>query len=143
MTDPSPERTLRDAVVSAGLAPGSRLLVAVSGGLDSVTLLDTVCNLSSESDFGWKIRVGHINHGLRGPESDSDEALVRALCRRYDLALDVTLVDTQAWAARQRLSIEQAARELRYNALREILRAWNGDHILLGHHQEDQAETLL
>lgn len=137
----SPQDTLTDAMRKLALPRGARLLLAVSGGPDSVALLDTAARLAPTA--GWALRIGHINHGLRGDESDADERFVRRLAGMYGLHIDVERVDVGDLAARAHQSIEVAAREARYRALRRWLRAWPGDVILTGHTLDDQAETVL
>jgi tRNA(Ile)-lysidine synthase len=99
--------------------------------------------LSLQPENRWEIRLTHVNHSLRGADSDEDEAFVRALAQRLNLAVDVVRVNTAAHAAHHRLSIETAARELRYEELRRALHAWGGDVIAVGHQSDDQAETVL
>ncbi len=132
-----------------------KLLLAVSGGVDSVVL----CELCHQA--GLDYIIAHFNFQLRGEESERDEAFVRQLAQKYNRELLVRRVDTQAYAATNKLSIQVAARELRYSWFREItgrsgepivdptslaipasgLRApqW----ILTAHHLDDNIETLL
>lgn len=118
----------------AGIPPG-RILVAVSGGPDSVALLRAL------QDSVRDIAIGHVNHGLRGKESDADEAFVRALAAGLSVPLMVARVDTPAEA--RGASLEATARRLRYHALGAMLNDWGGDFIATGHTQDDQAETVL
>lgn len=113
--------------------PPGRALVAVSGGPDSVALLRAL------SESGRDIAVAHVNHGLRGDESDEDEQFVRGLGGRLGLPVFVRTLETGHPAARS----ENGARRLRYAALQSILDAWPGDFVVTGHMEEDQAETLL
>ncbi len=140
-TSPPPQDTLVEAVRCLALPRGARLLLAVSGGPDSVALLDTAAKLAP--DLGWQLRIGHINHRLRGEESDEDERFVRHLAQQYGLDIDVERIDVAGLAASSHRSIEVAAREARYRALRAWLRAWPGDAIVTGHTLDDQAETVL
>jgi tRNA(Ile)-lysidine synthase len=144
MSPPSSnEDPLIKAVSALDIPIESRLLVAVSGGPDSVALLDSLHRITVSGRRAWTLRVGHVNHGLRGQESDGDEAFVRALAAQWGLSLDVQHVQTMAFAASHKLSTEAAARELRYRALEDMLTRWPGDFILTGHTQDDQAETLV
>jgi tRNA(Ile)-lysidine synthase len=116
-----------------------RMVVAVSGGPDSVALLLALADLRSE---GFEIICGHVNHHLRGADSDADEAFVRDLCARLKIefhAADGTL-DREAVKAR---GIEAAAREIRIARLHEIRRNTNARYIATAHQKNDQAETVL
>lgn len=123
------------------LARGERLLVGVSGGPDSVALLDALAALAPE--FGWKLRVAHFNHQLRGTDADADEAFVRELAAGYGLALSAGRGDVRAFAATQKLSIEDAARRLRHGFFQDTARALGLSKLALGHTADDQVETLL
>lgn len=127
----------------AGVSAGARILVAVSGGPDSVALLSALRDLASDPDRHWRLRVGHVNHELRGEESETDAEFVLLLARRLGLEVEAVRVDTAAHAAQRRLTLEAAGRELRYAALDSMLERWPGDVIATGHTQDDQAETLL
>lgn len=133
--------SLSSAVLAAGIPSGARLLVAVSGGPDSVALLDILGQLAADEE--WSLAVGHVNHCLRGEESDRDEQFVRTLARDRSLPIFAKSVDTRKHALGSRLSIESAARELRHSALSWMLESWPGDFIVTGHTQDDQAETIL
>jgi tRNA(Ile)-lysidine synthase len=137
------EDPLRKAVTEAGIAPEARILVAVSGGPDSVALLDALCRACAGERPKWTLRVAHINHGLRGAESDEDERFVRDFASVRGLAIDVGRIDMAAHDGGTKRSPEEAARELRYAALRGILDRWQGDVIATGHTANDQAETLM
>jgi tRNA(Ile)-lysidine synthase len=132
---------LTRAVLACSLPAETRLLVAVSGGPDSVALLATVWR--AMADQQWEVRAGHVNHTLRGEESEADEHFVRRLCDQLSVPLEVARVETAAEAARRRLGIETAARELRYRELLVMLAAWPGDLLLTAHTADDQAETLV
>ena len=113
------------------------MLVAVSGGADSVALLDVLVRA------GYSCIAAHCNFHLRGAESDRDEAFVRELCAHMNVPLEVQDFDTQRYAAQQKVSIEVAARELRYTWFGEIARTKECQAIAVAHHQNDQAETIL
>ena len=120
-----------------GLQKNATVLLAVSGGMDSVVL----CHLSKEA--GLSFAIAHCNFGLRGEESNRDEAFVRNLGEQYGAAVYVKKFDTQAFADEQKLSIQEAARNLRYQWF-ESLREENGfAYTLLAHHANDNIETLL
>lgn len=113
------------------------VLVAVSGGADSVGLLDVLVRA------GYKCVAAHCNFGLRGAESDRDEAFVRELCAQIGVPLEVKRFETRAYAQQQHVSIEVAARELRYKWFDEVAREQGCQAVAVAHHQNDQAETVL
>jgi tRNA(Ile)-lysidine synthase len=116
---------------------GQRYLLAVSGGIDSVVL----CQLSREA--GLHFAIAHCNFGLRGEESERDEAFVRSLGGRYGANVFVKKFDTAAFAEAQRLSIQEAARKLRYDWFEELRKEHGFAYTLLAHHANDNIETLL
>lgn len=119
------------------LEPGSKVLVALSGGADSVALLLVLKSL------GYNCEAIHCNFHLRGEESNSDEEFVKQLCKRTDTKAETIHFDTAAYSKEHRISIEMAAREQRYKAFEER-RAQIGAHaIAVAHHRDDTAETLL
>src|SRR5580658_2980435 len=119
-------------------APEDRLLVAVSGGLDSVVL----CELAHRAGFNFTI--AHCNFKLRGAESDRDEAFVRELARRYDREIWVERFDTEAYAKAKHLSVQAAARELRYGWFRKVTDEWGENGVIVTAHQlDDNIETMV
>lgn len=139
----APGDVLVAAVDGLGLPSGIRILLAVSGGPDSMALLDTMARIAAFPRHAWELRVAHVNHGLRGDESDDDEEFVRVQAQVRGLEVDVARVDTAAYAVRRHLSLEAAARDHRYAALLGFLQQWPGDLLATGHTQDDQAETLI
>jgi tRNA(Ile)-lysidine synthase len=123
------------------LAPGERVLVGVSGGPDSVALLDALAALAPE--FGWRLQVAHFNHRLRGADSNGDEAFVRELAAGHGLPFSAGGGDVRAFAAESKLSIEDAARRLRHGFFRETAGTLGVEKLALGHNADDQVETLL
>lgn len=113
------------------------VLVCISGGADSVALLDVLLRA------GYICIAAHCNFHLRGDESIRDEQFVRRLCQEKGVKLHVRDFDTQAYARNEAISIEMAARELRYRWFDEIAFTENCQAIVVAHHQNDQAETLL
>ena len=129
------------------LKKGARVLVCVSGGADSVALLDVLRR------GGYECVVAHCNFHLRGEESDRDEAFVRELCERREARgerqeakggrLEIKHFDTEGYAKEKGVSIEMAARELRYRWFAELAAQEGCEAIAVAHHQNDQAETVL
>ncbi len=112
-------------------------LVALSGGADSVALLWALKKL------GYNIEAAHCNFHLRGEESDRDEDFCKNLCRELDIKLHLAHFDTQTNASLHGISIEMAARNLRYNYFEALLKDINASAVCVAHHKDDSAETLL
>lgn len=121
--------------------PGSDdfLLVALSGGADSVCLLLSLIESCGSSN----IAAVHCNFHLRGEESDRDEMFCRELCERKGVKLYVTHFDTAKYASENRISIELAARELRYDYFEKLRKDIGADYIAVAHHKDDQVETII
>ena len=118
------------------LANGDRLILALSGGIDSMVLADLL--LKTKVDFV----VAHCNFHLRGEESDGDEQFVREYAVRNGIQCYVKHFETEQYAAEQGVSIEMAARDLRYAWFEELRQQLNYDKIAVAHHADDQAETF-
>ena len=114
-----------------------KVLVALSGGADSVALLRILLSL------GYTCECAHCNFHLRGLESDRDESFVRQLCEEHCIPLHVTHFDTSAYAKEHHLSIEMAARELRYEWFEQIRKEIGASVIAVAHHRDDSVETFL
>ena len=117
------------------------MLVGLSGGSDSVALALVLRELSEHGGFSVA-GLAHVNHQLR-PEAARDEQFCRELAVRLDLPIHVESVDVGSYAASQRLSIEDAARHLRYESLRRSAVEIHADRVAVGHTRDDQAETFL
>lgn len=119
------------------MQPQDKVLVCVSGGADSVALLDVLRR------GGYECEVAHCNFHLRGAESDRDEQFVRSLCSKMEVKLSVKNFDTFLYAREHKMSVELAARELRYAWFEELAKEKGCQAIAVAHHQNDQAETVL
>jgi tRNA(Ile)-lysidine synthase len=116
------------------------VVVACSGGADSMALLDILASLSG---FRLTLVVAHLNHMLRGTESDGDEQFVRAAALRYEALVEVSGIDVAALAKERSLSLEEAGREARYSFFRKVAAKHSASAIAVGHHRDDQVETVL
>ena len=126
------------------LRAGERVCVAISGGADSTALLLALIDANTHSPqnkqpLGIVLSAAHVHHGLRAEEADSDEAFVRELCARCGVPLCVFHVDTAARQAAEGEGLEEAARNLRYEAFETM----EVDAVVTAHTLDDQAETVL
>jgi tRNA(Ile)-lysidine synthase len=120
--------------------PGQRILVAVSGGADSLVLLHLLHELASK--HRWRLTVAHLNHQLRGQSSAADERLVRRTAQQLKLPAVVERADVRKLAVAQRLSLEMAARALRHDFLARAAQRRRLPIIALAHHLDDQIELF-
>ena len=118
-----------------------RVVLAVSGGVDSVALTHLLFQLKEELDL--TLFLCHVHHGLRGGAADLDARLVHELAARLGLEAFERRYDTVAHAHEHSVSVEMAARDLRHQAFAEVLAETGADCVALGHHRSDQAETIL
>lgn len=116
---------------------GASVIVALSGGADSVALFRIL------SELGYQLKAVHCNFHLRGAESDRDELFVRELCDAHKIDLEVVHFDTEKYAVGHGLSIEMAARELRYDYFERTRAEMGAEAIAVAHHRDDSVETLL
>ena len=129
------------ALRASGMPPrGSTLVVALSGGADSVALADALATLRRRR--GFRLVAAHLDHGLR-PGSAADAEFCAGLCRNLDMPLRSAVADVRARAARERGGLEQAARRERYAFLRRVRDEEGAAAIAVAHTRDDQAETLL
>lgn len=112
-------------------------LVALSGGADSVALLLIL------KDLGYHIEAAHCNFHLRGEESNRDEEFVKNLCQKLDIPFHVIHFDTKEYATLHQVSIEMAARTLRYGYFRQLRQDIGAEKVCVAHHRDDAVETLL
>lgn len=128
---------IRNELHRLGVKPSDCLTVALSGGVDSMVLLDVLGALQSE--FPFELRSAHVNHGLRGEESDRDEAFVRSECEKRRVPLEVLRISVPDLAKDRGMGTEEAAREARYDFLLKAAPKW----VVTAHHADDQLETVL
>ena len=137
-------REVRASSERLGLS-GRRVLIACSGGVDSVVLGHALCQL--RSPLGLDLRLGHVHHGLRGEEADADAAWVRELGSKWDVpVLDVRvnpLTSREGQSSRTRPTLQEAARRTRYDALWALAERAGARHVATAHNLDDQAETVL
>ena len=127
-----------DFIAKQGLLRREGLyLVALSGGADSVALLLIL------KDLGYRIEAAHCNFHLRGEESNRDEDFVKNLCEEKAIPLHLIHFDTKEYAALHQVSIEMAARELRYGYFRQLRQDIGAEKVCVAHHRDDAVETLL
>ncbi|MFA5309206.1 MAG: tRNA lysidine(34) synthetase TilS [Dehalococcoidales bacterium] len=122
-------------------ASGQTLVVAVSGGPDSVCLLHILAALREE--LGITLHIAHLNHQLRGKDSVADAAYVAGLAKRLDIPATIASRDVRAYRAQHRLTLEEAAREVRYAFLGEVAANIGAAGIAVGHTADDHIETIL
>jgi len=120
---------------------GKHLLVALSGGADSVALMHIL--LKNRDAYHLKISCAHLHHGIRGAEADADAAFCQSICEKNGVELISGFADIPAIAKEQNLGLETAARIERYRFLNEAKEKCGADLIALAHHADDQAETVL
>ena len=118
------------------LRKGDRVLVAVSGGIDSMVLLDLISRIAKPLDLS--VVVAHVNHCLRGKASDADEMLVRKMCEKYNLECEVLKKKPPG-----QKNLQDGARQMRYDFFEKIAIKNNTPLVLTAHHKDDQAETIL
>ncbi len=142
MVSPLARRVARAIRRRALWTDDDRIAVAVSGGADSVALARLLKELAIRAS--WQMAgLIHVNHGLRGAESDDDEAFCRVLADNLGLSIDVSRVDVATHAARERQSVESSARDLRYAAFGGAAARLGATVVVTGHTADDQAETVL
>jgi tRNA(Ile)-lysidine synthase len=122
------------------LSRGQKILVAVSGGADSMLLLHALNRLAKQNR--WQISVAHFNHQLRGRASEADEKLVRLTAKKLRLKFFCGSADVKAFAAQSKISIEMAARKLRHEFLAATARKKKFSAVALAHHADDQVELF-
>jgi len=123
------------------LSGQQKLLVAVSGGPDSVCLLHLLVKLRGK--LGISLHAAHLDHQLRGADSEADAQYVAELARQLEIPVTIQHRDVKRYQARHRLSMEEAAREVRYTFLAQTAQSIGTDRVATGHTVDDQIETIL
>ena len=128
------------------LQPGDQVVIALSGGADSVCLLSLLADMREE--MGLKLRSLHVHHGLRGEEADRDGDFSIKISEALGVPCHMIKAEVKKYASQTGMSEEEAGRILRYKALEEEAGAWEGENgqtvkIAVAHHSRDQAETIL
>jgi tRNA(Ile)-lysidine synthase len=131
-----PHRTYKFIQKNNLIQSGQKVIVAVSGGADSIALLDILLTLQEKLNI--KISVCHFNHRLRGVESDGDEKFVREFCKMRDIECIVDRAENK-----NQYKSEEKARDARYGFFKKILKEGRGDTLATAHNQNDQVETFL
>ena len=134
------EGDVREALEAAQLT-GRRLVVAVSGGPDSLAMLYALHRLRDE--LGLALHVAHLDHRLRGQDSAADAEFVAQTCAKLGIDCTVEDLDVLAFRREHRMSLEEAAREVRYRFLANVAEQVGADAVALGHTSDDQVETVL
>lgn len=131
-------------ISAAGLLDGAaRVVLAVSGGADSVAMAHMLVRLAQQGRLSCGFVMAHINHHLRGAASEADEAFAASLAASLGVPFVAVSADVKGYAAAQKLSIETAGRRLRLAALAEIARQHGCSAVATAHHADDQAETMV
>nr|MBF0221897.1 tRNA lysidine(34) synthetase TilS [Desulfobulbaceae bacterium] len=138
---PFEKKILTNCLQKELFSAGETVVVAVSGGADSVALLHVLFRLSKKLKV--RLAVAHVNHGLRPVEASEEENLVRHYARDLGLACHVTTIDVKGFAKDNGLSLEESARNLRYAYFDEVLKIESAAKICVGHQADDQAEEIL
>jgi tRNA(Ile)-lysidine synthase len=123
------------------LLPGSKVLLGVSGGIDSIVLLDLFYNFSKK--YSFQLFVIHFNHLLRGKDSDDDQKFVENFCKKYQITCYVANGNVKEYAINKGKSIEHAAREMRYEFFQRKAQSLSANYLATAHHANDNSETFL
>jgi len=135
------EQRVLGFIQSRQLISGEKLVVAVSGGPDSVCLLHILAKLQKELKVN--LHVAHLNHQLRGTESEADAKYVSDLARQLGIPATIEGREVKSYQAQEHLSLEEAAREVRYSFLAEVAKAIGAERVAVGHTRDDHIETIL
>lgn len=119
------------------------IVVGVSGGPDSVALLHLLCSLNAKKSLGCRFYIAHLNHKLRGMDSEEDAGFIRRLSNEFNLPVFIKEIDIKGVAMGSRCSIEEAGRRERYKFFRDYSQEVGASRIAVGHSADDNVETLL
>jgi len=117
------------------------VLVGVSGGPDSIALLHVLSKISPK--FSFRLGIAHLNHGIRGKDSDKDAAFVLSFAKHLNIPCYIEAADVQRYRRNHKLSLEQAARRVRYDFFHRLSKIYQFNKIALGHHLDDNTEMIL
>lgn len=135
-------KKVMDTIGASGMIqPGDHVLVGISGGPDSIAL--TRALMALQTHLGITLELAHLNHGLRGDESLRDETFVKAFAEENSLELSIEARDIKAFAREEKLSIEEAGRNARYDLFNRLSSKRPNTKIALGHHEDDHVEQVL
>ncbi len=134
------QATIQESLYTKQITPQETLIIGLSGGRDSVCL--AFCLKALSKDMGFHLEAVHVNHHLR-KNADRDEAFCRELSEKWDIPLKVLHGDAESLALEKHLSLEDAARRVRYGCFLQALGGRENTYIVLAHHAVDQAETVL
>lgn len=135
------KKVLDFALTNKLFFPGERLVVGVSGGPDSVCLLHVLSSIQQE--FKLDLIVAHVNHRLRGEESDADANYVRRLAKKMGLKIFMGEVDVKSYSKKMKVSLEEAAREVRYGFFADVLYDVDASCVAVAHTRDDNVETII
>jgi len=136
--------SLAEAIEAEGLLPPEgRVVVGVSGGADSMALLYGLVALNERLQKRWTLHVAHLHHGIRGRDADEDARFVESVCKEMALPFFLERVDVPAVAKERKQSLEEAARQVRYEFFERVCLQTDSRYLALGHHADDNAETVL
>ena len=128
----------KENILNRGMVmPGDRVWVALSGGADSVCLLSLMKELDGEIEL--ELKAIHVNHLLRGDDSDRDEEFCRDLCRKMNIPLEVYKADVKQYSIDNKTTLEEAGRSVRYGLFEKVC----DGRVAIAHHMDDNAETVL
>ncbi|MCK6456075.1 MAG: tRNA lysidine(34) synthetase TilS [Phycisphaerae bacterium] len=133
------ERLVGHALTESGVPHAARIVLAVSGGPDSVAMLSAIDAFNRRAEAGWRLSVAHLNHGLRGAESDADAEFVIAIAAQRGLPCDVERLPRRSSSH----TAEDAVRRARYAFLERCARRRRATWVVVAHHADDHAETVL
>ena len=120
---------------------GSTIVVGVSGGPDSLALLHLLYQVREKMNLN--IVAAHVDHMFRGKQSEDEMHFVINFCKTYQITCEATRINVSAYAKTKKISAQVAARECRYHFFTEVLDKYQADYLALGHHGDDQVETIL